>query len=80
MLLWEYDKPVIFAYDEIQNEFNSRNYRNFPYELSYWDFSLKDNTIYAQNLYFTHRFIIPLSFSLIQLSRIVVLKIYHKQS
>ena len=28
-----YDRPVIFGYDEIQNEFNSRDYRNFPYEL-----------------------------------------------
>lgn len=32
-LLTEYDRPVIFGYDEIQNEFNSRNYKNFPYEL-----------------------------------------------
>lgn len=32
-LLTEYDRPVIFGYDEIQNEFNSRDYRNFPYEL-----------------------------------------------
>lgn len=32
-LLKEYDKPVIFGYDEIQNEFNSRDYKNFPYEL-----------------------------------------------
>ena len=32
-LLTEYDKPVIFGYDEIQNEFNSRDYKNFPYEL-----------------------------------------------
>lgn len=32
-LLPEYDKPVIFGYDEIQNEFNSRDYKNFPYEL-----------------------------------------------
>lgn len=32
-LLPEYDKPVIFAYDEIQNEFNSRDYKNFPMEL-----------------------------------------------
>lgn len=29
----EYDKPVIFAYDEIQNDFNSRDYKNFPYQL-----------------------------------------------
>ena len=27
-LLTEYDRPVIFGYDEIQNEFNSRDYRN----------------------------------------------------
>ena len=32
-LLSTYDKPVIFGYDEIQNEFNSRDYQNFPYEL-----------------------------------------------
>lgn len=32
-LLKEYDRPVIFGYDEIQNEFNSRDYQNFPYEL-----------------------------------------------
>lgn len=32
-LLKEYDKPVIFAYDEIQNDFNSRDYQNFPVEL-----------------------------------------------
>lgn len=32
-LLPEYDCPVIFAYDEIQNDFNSRDYKNFPIEL-----------------------------------------------
>ena len=32
-MLKEYDKPVIFAYDEIQNDFNSRDYKNFPYQL-----------------------------------------------
>lgn len=32
-LLTAYDRPVIFGYDEIQNEFNSRDYKNFPYEL-----------------------------------------------
>ncbi|MGL4338419.1 MAG: hypothetical protein ACRCST_16160 [Turicibacter sp.] len=32
-LMKEYDKPIIFGYDEIQNEFNSRDYQNFPYEL-----------------------------------------------
>ena len=32
-LLTEFDKPVIYGYDEIQNEFNSRDYKNFPYEL-----------------------------------------------
>lgn len=32
-LLTNYDRPVIFGYDEIQNEFNSRDYKNFPYEL-----------------------------------------------
>jgi len=30
MLVPEYDKPVIFAWDELQNEFNSREYRQFP--------------------------------------------------
>lgn len=33
MLLKEYDKPVIFVYDEIQNVFNSRSYKSFPIEL-----------------------------------------------
>ena len=33
MLLHEYDKPVIFAWDELQNEFNSREYRKFPMRL-----------------------------------------------
>jgi ATP-dependent Clp protease ATP-binding subunit ClpX len=33
MLLEEYDKPVIFAWDELQNEFNSREYRKFPMRL-----------------------------------------------
>lgn len=32
-LLTTYDRPVIFGYDEVQNEFNSRDYKNFPYEL-----------------------------------------------
>ena len=29
-LIPERDRPTIFAYDELQNEFNSRNYRDFP--------------------------------------------------
>ena len=33
MLLETYDKPCIFAWDEVQNEFNSRDYKNFPVEL-----------------------------------------------
>lgn len=33
MLLEEYDKPCVFAWDEVQNEFNSRAYANFPVEL-----------------------------------------------
>lgn len=32
-LLPERDKPIIFGYDEIQNEFNSRDYKNFPASL-----------------------------------------------
>ena len=32
-LLREYDKPLVLAWDEVQNEFNSRNFRNFPVEL-----------------------------------------------
>lgn len=32
-MLIEYDRPIIFGYDEIQNEFNSRDYKNFPPEL-----------------------------------------------
>lgn len=35
MLLKEYDKPLIVAFDEIQNEFSSRNYKDFPTELIY---------------------------------------------
>jgi len=30
MLMVEYDRPVIFAWDELQNEFNSRDYKKFP--------------------------------------------------
>lgn len=33
MLLGTYDKPAVFAWDEVQNEFNSRDYKNFPVEL-----------------------------------------------
>ena len=33
MVLEEYDKPVIFAWDELQNEFNSREYKGFPMPL-----------------------------------------------
>jgi len=33
MLLKEYDKPCVFAWDEVQNEFNSRDFKNFPIEL-----------------------------------------------
>lgn len=32
-LIPEYDKPIIFGYDEMPNEFFSRNYRDFPYDL-----------------------------------------------
>jgi len=32
-LLKEYDKPLICAWDEVQNEFNSREFKNFPIEL-----------------------------------------------
>lgn len=32
-LLREYDKPLICAWDEVQNEFNSRDFKNFPVEL-----------------------------------------------
>lgn len=32
-LLNTYDKPLIVAWDEVQNEFNSRNFKNFPTEL-----------------------------------------------
>lgn len=34
-LLDTYDKPVVFLYDEIQNDFNSRLYRDFPMVLVY---------------------------------------------
>lgn len=33
MLLDTYDKPCVFAWDEVQNEFNSRDFKNFPIEL-----------------------------------------------
>lgn len=32
-LLEEYPKTVIFAWDEVQNQFNSRDYKNFPTDL-----------------------------------------------
>lgn len=32
-LIVDYDKPIIFGYDEIQNEFNSREYKSFPPDL-----------------------------------------------
>jgi len=32
-LLKEYDKPLVVAWDEVQNEFNSRDFKNFPVEL-----------------------------------------------
>lgn len=32
-LLKDYDKPLIVAWDEVQNEFNSRDFKNFPIAL-----------------------------------------------
>ena len=32
-LLKEYDRPLICAWDEVQNEFNSRDFKNFPIAL-----------------------------------------------
>jgi len=32
-LLKEYDRPLVCAWDEVQNEFNSRDFKNFPVEL-----------------------------------------------
>lgn len=32
-LLKNYDKPLIVAWDEVQNEFNSRDFKNFPIAL-----------------------------------------------
>lgn len=32
-LLKDYDKPLVVAWDEVQNEFNSRDFKNFPVEL-----------------------------------------------
>ena len=32
-LLKEYDKPLVVAWDEVQNEFNSRDFKNFPISL-----------------------------------------------
>ena len=32
-LLKDYKKPLVVAWDEVQNEFSSRNFKNFPIEL-----------------------------------------------
>lgn len=32
-LLVDYDKPLVVAWDEVQNEFNSRDFKNFPISL-----------------------------------------------
>lgn len=32
-LLKTYDKPLVIAWDEVQNEFTSRNFKNFPVQL-----------------------------------------------
>lgn len=32
-LMEDYDKPIIFGFDEIQNEFDSREWKNFPSNL-----------------------------------------------
>ena len=32
-LLKEYDKPLVVGWDEVQNEFNSRDFKNFPISL-----------------------------------------------
>ena len=32
-LLKSYDKPLVVAWDEVQNEFNSRDFKNFPISL-----------------------------------------------
>lgn len=32
-LLHKYDKPLVVAWDEVQNEFNSRDFKNFPISL-----------------------------------------------
>lgn len=32
-LLKPYDKPIVFGWDEVQNEFNSRDFKNFPISL-----------------------------------------------
>lgn len=32
-LLKDYDKPIVVAWDEIQNEFNSRDFKDFPIQL-----------------------------------------------
>lgn len=33
MLLKPYDKPIVVAWDEVQNEFNSRDFKSFPVTL-----------------------------------------------
>lgn len=32
-LLKDYDRPLVCAWDEVQNEFNSRDFKNFPIQL-----------------------------------------------
>ena len=32
-LLKDYDKPLVVAWDEVQNEFNSRDFKDFPISL-----------------------------------------------
>ena len=32
-LLLVYDKPLVVAWDEVQNEFNSRDFKSFPIQL-----------------------------------------------
>ena len=36
MLLQPYDKPIVVAWDEVQNEFNSRDFKTFPVTLLTW--------------------------------------------
>src|SRR5699024_9844660 len=54
MLLKEYDRPAVFAWDEVQNEFSSRDFKNFPVELL--TLLTQNRKGYGKRIYYTaHR-------------------------